>query len=124
MVSEETYSLCRRRIKNFFYPNRTSLLVFSLLSILGINFFADLADGEFDSNNIFSAMGVFIGAPLYLILSSFIYSLVPSWSWTYHNPYFVWVMVPLSFAYLYLISCPVAYLWRWARTADSKEQAR
>ncbi|AIC16874.1 hypothetical protein [Nitrososphaera viennensis] len=76
------------------------------------------------NNTFFGIVGVGIGWPLFVFLISLVYSLMPSWSWTYANPYFVWVMAPLSFTYLYLISCGIiAYLWRRIiKVADSRDR--
>jgi putative Mn2+ efflux pump MntP len=51
--------------RNLFYPTTATWLAFTLLSILGINFFVDAADNEFTNNNPFTGLGLLIGLPLY-----------------------------------------------------------
>jgi hypothetical protein len=111
--TDTSYPSCRQMAKSLFYPRRVTWFAFTLLSILGINFFVDAADNEFNNNNPFTGLVAIIGAPLYHTLSSFIYSVFPGWSWTFANPYFGWVMIPLVFGYLYLVALVITHLWRY-----------
>ena len=108
----DIYPSCSQLARNFSYPERATWLAFTLLSIVGINFFVDAAENEFTNNNPFTGLGVLIGLPLYYTLDSFIYSILPAWSWTFANPYFGWIMIPLVFGYLYFVAVVLAHLWQ------------
>ena len=114
-------SPCRQYAKGFFYPDRTALFAFTLFSITGINFFAELADNEVTGENIFFGIGAAIGFPLYLVIDPILRSAIPVWSYTMHNEFFLPVMIPIVFGYLYLLSCSISHLWRRIRAADSRQ---
>ncbi|HKU48619.1 MAG TPA: hypothetical protein VJP79_01590, partial [Nitrososphaera sp.] len=65
------------------------------------------------NNNPFTGIGLVIGGPLFYILGSFIYSAFPGWSWTFANPNFAWVMMPVVFGYLYFVAITISQLWKY-----------
>ena len=106
--------------RNFFYPHRITLLIFTILSIMGVDYFVELWSKDLARVNPIFWIFFLIDSPII----SRPYFLTLSWSTSFENPYFGWIVIPLSFAYLYIISCPIGYIWHWTSLADKRKSVR
>jgi hypothetical protein len=74
-----------------------------------IDFFVELWIKDLARNNPIFWIFFLIDSPI-ISLPHF---LTP-WSISFENAYFGWIVISLSFAYFYMISCPIGYTWHWA----------
>lgn len=101
---------CRKRAASLLRPDRVTWLAFALLSLLAVNFFAEIADGEADPANFLAAPAVLVMYLLFaagIVLFGFSHFLVQ----VALHPLFI----ALAFAYLYALSCLPSYLLRRTR---------
>lgn len=101
---------CRKGAASLLRPDRVTWLGFALLSLLAVNFFAEIADGEADPSNFLAVPAVLVMYPLFaagIALFGFSYFLVQ----VAPHPMFV----ALAFAYLYALSCLPSYILRRTR---------
>jgi hypothetical protein len=103
---------CYQRARNLLYPDRYLLLIFVIFSIPTIDLFAHVGARSFDNQDFFVPIAFWIHYPiqypLALVLSIWDHSWWPPWSY----PYFPWLVVPVSFGYLYLLSSLIAAFWK------------
>jgi small-conductance mechanosensitive channel len=105
----------RKKAKSLLYHDKVTWLVFTLLSLLAINFFAELVDREADLSNFMAVAAALVMYPLFSIgigtfgFSYFLADLAL-------HPLFIL----LAFAYLYVLSCLPSYLLRWIKEQDRR----
>ena len=104
--------------KAYFFPDSITLFAFTMFSLLAINFFVELADGELDSRNFLFFIAVIIGLPFYGIAGIVHDYTGATWQAIVYNP---WTFIAV-FGYFYLLSILISRLVRWTRTPSTSPE--
>ncbi|WP_337862691.1 hypothetical protein [Nitrososphaera sp.] len=105
--------IASQKARNFFYPNRHTLAIFSLLSLLGIGFI------------LLQAYGRVSDPGWLLLLELVVYATFPVWiaiePMAYQSAHLP-IAASLVFCYLYLLACTASYALRWFKRIGSPGQ--